>query len=200
MANAKRAATVPKQRAPKTVAAGRGWRLFTASTQAGQHVQDYTHLEQNQSKKGADMASGSKDSPSLTWQGADLPCVSPGDYQAVCIGWQGPQWVREFRRWSLRLEFSLLAEQTLVSAFFNFGNDPTEPRPQGRRSKFYAVWCIANGEAPRKGQQMALSTFTEAGLLYMVRVADCLKDGKDADKPDALIYSRVTEILKIERP
>jgi hypothetical protein len=31
-------------------------------------------------------------------------------------------------------------------------------------------------------------------------VADCLKDGKDADKPDALIYSRVTEILKIERP
>jgi hypothetical protein len=47
---------------------------------------------------------------------------------------------------------------------------------------------------------MALDVFTEAGLLYLVRVADCLKDGKDAAKPEALIYSRVTEILRIERP
>jgi hypothetical protein len=47
---------------------------------------------------------------------------------------------------------------------------------------------------------MTLETFTDPSLLYLVRVADCLKDGKDADKPDALIYSRVTEILKIERP
>ena len=92
----------------------------------------------------------------------------------------------------------LLAEGIAVSAFFNFGSDPEKPRI-GRQSRFFAVWCMANGEAPRKGQEMALSTFTEAGLLYLVRVADCLKDGKDADKPDALVYSRVTEILKIER-
>jgi hypothetical protein len=145
------------------------------------------------------MANDSKDSPSLMWQGADLPRVSPGDYQAVCIGWQGPEWVRAFRRWSLRLEFSLLAERIAVSVFYNFGDDPAKPHI-GRRSRFYAVWSQANGEAPRKGQQMTLETFTDPSLLYLVRVADCLKDGKDADKPDALIYSRVTEILKIERP
>jgi hypothetical protein len=155
-------------------------------------------MEQNQSKKSADIASGSKDGPSLTWQGADLPRVSPGDYQAVCVGWQGPEWVRAFRRWSLRVEFSLLTEETPVSAFFNLGSDPEEPHI-GRQSRFFAAWCMANGETPRKGQEMALSTFTEAGLFYLVRVADCLKDGKDADKPDALVYSRVTEILKIER-
>jgi len=200
MANTKRAATVPEQPAPETIAAGRGWRLFTGPTQAAQQVPEHTRMEQNRCKKGADMATGSQEGPNLTWEGSDRPRVSPGDYQAVCVGWQGPVWVREYRRWSLRLEFSLLAEGIPVSAFFNFGGDPSGPRPQGCRSKFYRVWCIANGEAPRRGQQMALSTFTEVGLLYLVRVADCLKDGKDEDKPDALVYSRVTEILKIEMP
>jgi hypothetical protein len=93
----------------------------------------------------------------------------------------------------------LLAEGITVSAFYNFGNDPAKPRI-GRRSRFYAVWSLANGEMPRKGQQMELGTFTDPALLYLVRVADATKDGKDAAKPDALVYSRVTEILKIERP
>jgi hypothetical protein len=144
------------------------------------------------------MASKLKDNPGLVWQGVDLPRVSPGDYQAVCVGWQGPEWCRAFRRWSLRLEYSLLTDATLVSAFLNLGSDP-ETTHIGRRSRFYAVWCLANGEAPRKGQQMTLETFTDPSLLYLVRVADCVKDGKDAAKPDALIYSRVTEILRIER-
>jgi hypothetical protein len=47
---------------------------------------------------------------------------------------------------------------------------------------------------------MAWATFTDPSLLYLVRVADSTKDGKDTAKPDALIYSRVTEILKTERP
>jgi hypothetical protein len=59
--------------------------------------------------------------------------------------------------------------------------------------------CQANREMPRKGQQMASETFTEPGLLYLVRVYDAMKDGKDGLKPDALVYSRVTEILKVER-
>lgn len=133
----------------------------------------------------------------LIWQGAEFPRIAPGNYQAACIGWQGPEWVRAFRRWSLRLEFSLLSENVLVSMFLNMGNDPTNPHV-GRRSKFYAVWCQANGEMPRRGQQMALDTFLAPGLIYLVRVEDALKDGKDELKPDALVYSRVTEILKVE--
>jgi hypothetical protein len=143
------------------------------------------------------MAKQIKDGPSLIWQGADLPRVSPGDYRAVCIGYQGPEWVRGYRRWSLRVEFCLLDDGTAVSAFFNMGNDEEKPHT-GRRSRFYAVWSQANGEAPRKGQRMTLDTFTDSSLLYTVRVADALKDGKAADKPDALVYSRVTEILKVE--
>ncbi|MDP9051231.1 MAG: hypothetical protein M3O31_11020 [Acidobacteriota bacterium] len=145
------------------------------------------------------MANESRDPPTLTWQGVDLPRVPPGDYQAVCVGWQGPEWCKAFRRWSLRLEFSLLTDGTLVSAFYNMGSDVTKPHV-GRRSRFYAAWCLANGEMPRKGQQMTLETFTEPGLLYVVCVEDSLKDGKDADKPEALRYSRVSDILRIEWP
>ena len=136
--------------------------------------------------------------PSLTWDGVELPRVQPGNYDAVCIGWQGPEWVRSFHRWSLRLEFRLLAEDVSVSAFFNLGANQQKPHI-GRRSRFFAAWCMANGEMPRRGQQMALEAFTEPGLIYVVRVEDAIKDGKDALKPEALIYSRVTEILGVER-
>jgi hypothetical protein len=90
-----------------------------------------------------------------------------------------------------------LADGTHVSAFFNLGS---ARKPHiGRRSRFYAVWSQANGEAPRKGQEMTLETFTESGQLYTVRVADATKDEKQVDKPDALIYSRVTDVLRVER-
>lgn len=144
------------------------------------------------------MASEIKDGLDLTWQGATLPRVSPGDYEAACVDWQGPDWVRTFRRWSLRLELCLLAENTCVSAFFNMGNDPARPRI-GRRSRYYAAWTQANGEPPRRGQQMTPETFKDAGLLYLVRVADAVRDGKDEVKPDALVYSRITEILNVRR-
>jgi hypothetical protein len=145
------------------------------------------------------VASEAKPSPSVTWKGADIPRIPPGDYQAVCIGWQGPEWCFAYRRWSLRLEFSLLTDGTRISAFLNLGSDKTGMQIR-RRSRFYAAWSQANGEMPRQGQQMPLETFTEPGLLYTVRVADIVKDEKAADKPDAMIYSCVTEILKVERP
>src|ERR1017187_9699885 len=116
------------------------------------------------------MTNEANSGPSLTWEGADLPRIPPGEYRAVCVGWQGPEWVRAYRRWSLRLEFSLLTDGTLVSAFFNLGCDAEEPHI-GRRSRFYAAWCIANGEAPRRGQRMAWETLADPELLYLVRVA-----------------------------
>lgn len=139
-----------------------------------------------------------QDDPGLVWEGINLPRVAPGIYQAVCVGWQGPQWVRAFRRWCLRLEFALLEDGTLVSRFYNLGNDPAR-KSHGRRSLFYAIWCWANGEPPRKGQKMTLDTFTEEGLIYTLRVADSIKDEKGGQKPGALVYSRVTEVLRIDR-
>jgi hypothetical protein len=46
---------------------------------------------------------------------------------------------------------------------------------------------------------MTPETFAESGLLYVVRVEDSLKDEKENEKPDALRYSRVTDVLRVER-
>jgi hypothetical protein len=135
----------------------------------------------------------------MVWEGVELPRVSPGEYQATCTGWQGPEFVRAFQRWSLRLEFALLDDGTRVSAFYNLGSDPARPRP-GRRSRFYAAWSQANGEPPCKGQRMTPETFTEPGLFYTLQVADAVKDESQKRKPDALVYSRVVNILRIDRP
>jgi len=145
------------------------------------------------------MAHMQSNADDLTWQGCDLPTIPPGDYQATCIKWQGPVFLRNYRRWSLRLEFDLVAERCSVSAFFNMGNDPKRPNV-GRRSRFYAAWTQANGEPPHKGQRMQLETFTDPSLLYIVRVSNSVKDEHENNKPQELVYSRVQEIVRIDRP
>jgi hypothetical protein len=133
----------------------------------------------------------------LVWEGVDLPRIPPGEYRAACVDWQGPEFVRAFQRWSVRLEFAILDDGTLVSAFYNLGSDPARPRA-GRRSRYFAAWTQANGEPPRKGQKIAPETFAEPGLLYTLQVADAVKDEAQKRKPDALVYSRVVNILRVE--
>lgn len=132
------------------------------------------------------------------WDGDKYARIPPGIYQGICTGWQGPDWVIPFQRWSLRLNFALLDGETEVSAFLNMGNDPKQ-KSYGTRSKFYAAWCCANGERPRKGQRLRYDTFAEPGLLYTLRVADAIKDERQADKPDALVYSKVVDIVGVDR-
>jgi hypothetical protein len=139
------------------------------------------------------------DGSDLVWQGDTYARVPPGIYQAVCTGWQGPQWVRAYHRWSIRLNFSLLGCEADVSRFLNLGSDPKR-KSFGRRSSFYKAWSQANGETPRKGQRLTCATFTEPGLLYTVRVADAVRGETQQEKPDVLVYSKVTEILRVERP
>jgi hypothetical protein len=135
---------------------------------------------------------------SLTWNGVEYPRVRPGNYQAVCVGWQGPEYVYEYRRWSLRLEFCLFDDGTRVSTFLNFGNG-SRPEVPGQRSRFFKEWCLANGGPPKKGETLRLDTFVDPELIYTVRVEDCAINSKGAEKADALVYSRVNEVLKVQR-
>jgi len=106
--------------------------------------------------------------------------------------------VKRYRRWSIRLEFSLLDEAIEVSAFFNLGANPDEPFI-GRRSRYFEAWSQTNGGPPKNGQRMTPATFIDPTLLYTVRVEDATKDSDEQEKPDALVYSRVTKILKVEQ-
>lgn len=134
----------------------------------------------------------------LIWRGPDYPVLSAGVYTVTAVRYQGPEWLRSYRRWSIRLEFALVHESVSVSAFFNLGDDPNGIRI-GRQSRFYKAWVIANGEHPRKGQRMDLDVFLE-GQFFQVVVADSGKDAERKNKNPAEVYSIVTQILSAVRP
>jgi hypothetical protein len=64
--------------------------------------------------------------PSLAWQGAEYPLMDAGRYLVRGLKVQGPEWVRAFSRWSIRIEFGTVHEPGVVSAFFNLGKDRTK--------------------------------------------------------------------------
>ena len=66
--------------------------------------------------------------PALVWEGVDYPRVSPGVYQVIGNGVvQGPVWLRNYLRWSIRIEFTLLSGEGYVSRFFNLGSNRAGP-------------------------------------------------------------------------
>ncbi len=134
----------------------------------------------------------------LVWNGPEYPVLSPGIYTVGGIKYQGPEWVRSFMSWKLRLEFGLVTEPISVSAFFHMGTSPERARV-GRQSRYYKAWVLANGEHPKRGQKMTPDVFME-GQLFEVEVADCNRDSQGNPKPNAEVYSRVVRIISVTRP
>ncbi len=149
--------------------------------------------------RGATMTTEKQTPPALVWQGAETPRIPPGDYTARCTGYQGPQWVRAFGRWGLRLDFVLDPEEQAVSAFYSFGEVPEAPR-MSTRFKYYKDWTRANGGPPKRGQEMSPAVLVNPEIGYTVCVGDAVKDSEGAVKDDALVYSRIVKILAVKRP
>ena len=78
----------------------------------------------------------------LSWTGATYTRVALGVYSVVGRKSQGPEWVRRYQRWSLRIEFELLDDSQLASRFFNLGNDP-------KRYHIGQIRSISNGGRQR---------------------------------------------------
>ena len=135
--------------------------------------------------------------PILLWKGAEYPRIEAGKYLVRGVSHQGPEWVRTYQRWSLRVEFALVAELGKASAFFNFGNDPKGPKV-GRQSRYWKVWVQANGSLPAKGQEMTPDVFLE-GQFFLVTIEDALLDSTKTAKTDAEVYSRITEFHSVDR-
>ena len=102
-------------------------------------------------------------------------------------------WVYAYRRWSLRVEFTLIDEPVSLSAFFNFGNDRSGYKI-GRLSRFYKAWVIAKGEHPKRGERMSPNIFLE-GQIFEVDVEECNRDSEGKPKQDAEMYSRIVRIV-----
>lgn len=119
------------------------------------------------------------------------PHYSPGTYQAQCMHaciYRDPQ----FRRWTARLEFQLLPEGGHVFGFRNLGTDP-KPKA-GPRSEYRRDWVMANGEPPRRRQQLSPRVFKDK--VFEVRVVDVTKRFDGREHPPGAIYSTVKEILR----
>lgn len=135
--------------------------------------------------------------PALVWQGADRPRIAAGEYTARCTLYQGPQWIRQFGRWGLRLLFVLDPDESAVSAFYSFGEDRTAPKI-GTRSKYFKDWVRANGGPPTHFQEMTPEAFLKQDLCFKVLVSDCTRDDENAEKHPALVYSIVKKIIDVK--
>lgn len=145
------------------------------------------------------MASEERATPALVWEGAERKRIPSGEYTARCVGYQGPQWTREFGRWGLFLKFVIDPDEIEVVAFYSFGENRDAPKI-GPRSKYFKDWVRANGEPPKHGQDMSPTVFVNPAIGYTVHVGDAAKDGEGKVKDDALVYSRIDKILEVKRP
>lgn len=136
--------------------------------------------------------------PQIIWKGSERPRIPPNVYTARCTGYQGPEWIREFGRWGLRLEFVLDPDDHRVSAFYSFGEDRDTPKI-GTRSKYFKDWTRANGGPPKHGQTMSPEAFVNPDLVFTVQVSDAVKDAENTVKDGALVYSRISKILEVKR-
>lgn len=141
---------------------------------------------------------GAPSAPLPTWDGPEYARVSPGRYDAVATRYQGPEWVRKYRRWSLMVEFELFSESKRVCAFFNMGTNPDGPHA-GQQSRYFKAWTLANGEHPHKKQKLDPRVFLD-GQIFKVEVTDSGADSEGQQKEDALVYSRVTAVLSADFP
>lgn len=135
--------------------------------------------------------------PEIAYDGSDYPRISPGVYSVVGHSWHGPQWIRAFSRWGLRVEFATLSGDGNVSRFFNLGSDPEQPYC-GRKSAFFAWWCAANGGPPEPRQAMTPDIFLD-GQIFEVVVSDAQASRKqDADATRTqIVFSRITELREV---
>lgn len=131
---------------------------------------------------------------SWVWDGVPFARVRPGIYDAVGVNLQGPEFVRRYQRWSVRVGFQLLTEDVEVSAYFNFGRGEA-PRFL-RAGRFVEAWTIANGGPPLKGECMDAAIFLESGRMFTVQVEDARIDPNRAPKAEEQIYSRVKRIVR----
>jgi hypothetical protein len=87
-------------------------------------------------------------------------------------------------------------EDGSVSGFLNLGNDPERPRaPRG--SRYFKVWCMANGGLPRRGQRMEPEVFRDK--FFRVRVEDAT-DIHGNPLPEGERYSKIVEFLECIGP
>lgn len=135
--------------------------------------------------------------PIPVWEGKEYQRHDQGERLIRVVEIQGPEWVRRYHRWSVRLESALTDEPGVVSYFMNMGNNPEAPWA-GRHSNYYKAWTLANGGPPRRGEAMDPDIFL--GKFFRALIEDCKKDSSDKEKADGEVYSHIKELRVLVTP
>lgn len=130
-----------------------------------------------------------------TWDRDEYQRVDGGRRMVRAQKIHGPQWVRAFSRWSLRIEFFLMDEPGVVSLFVNLGSNREKPSVGGRHSRFYRFWTLANGGPPRRGETMDFNIFLDK--CFWARIDDSLVDHTGKQKSENEIYSRIVDLEEV---
>jgi hypothetical protein len=131
------------------------------------------------------------------WDGKEYQRHDQGERLIQVCEIQGPEWVRRYSRWSIRLGCCLTDELGEVSYFMNMGTNREGPRA-GRHSNYYNAWTLANGDPPRKGEVMDPKIFL--GKFFRASIEDCGKDSNDRDKLPGEVYSHIKELRELVSP
>jgi len=130
------------------------------------------------------------------WDKDPYPVTEDGMLLVRVVAVQGPEWIRNFQRWSVRLECAGVFEAVSLSLFLNLGGNQAGPSVPGRQSKFYQHWSMANGGPPKKGQAMSFEVFLDR--FFMAKVERATKDSKGEAKSEDEVYSRISHFVRRE--
>jgi hypothetical protein len=130
------------------------------------------------------------------WESDPYPVTDDGRMLVQVVKLQGPEWVRKFQRWSLRIECTGVYESVDLSLFVNLAGDKNKPGLPGRQSNFYRYWTMANGQPPKKGQAMNWDVFL--GKYFMAEVGKVRTDASGQEKAEGEIYSRISHFIRLE--
>jgi hypothetical protein len=130
------------------------------------------------------------------WDKEPYAVTDDGPLLVRVVEVQGPEWVRKYQRWSIRLECKGVFEPVSLSLFLNMGGDKSGPGVPGRQSKYYRHWTMGNGGPPKKGQAMNWDVFLDK--FFVAEVEKSSTDAKGKEKIEEEIYSRISEFVRRE--
>jgi len=130
----------------------------------------------------------------IVWNKEAYSVTDDGPILVRVVEIQGPEWVRNYQRWSLRIGCMGMLEPVSVSLFLNLAGDEGGPSLPGRQSKFYKHWSMANGDSPRKGQAMNWNIFMDK--IFVAEVTKVEKNSKGEEKNGCEVYSRISRFIR----
>jgi len=114
--------------------------------------------------------------------------IEMGEYRATCTTIRPPELYRLYKRWYMRVDFTIRDSGEVVSKYINLGGSPQPNTNLGPRTDYYKLWSLAVGRKPERNETMDPAKII--GVEFMVMVGD------KTHRSDGEAYSAVTAVRR----